>query len=48
MLSGQANDLIVNELADGDFLEKFISKPWDEEKLYQTIRPILENLGNSN
>lgn len=44
MLSGQANDLIVNELAEGNFLEKFISKPWDEEKLYQTIRPILESL----
>ena len=48
MLSGQANDIIVNELADENFLEKFISKPWDEEKLYQTIRPIIENLGNSN
>lgn len=44
MLSGQANDLIVKELAEGNFLEKFISKPWDEEKLYQTIRPILESL----
>ena len=44
MLSGQANDLIVKELAEGNFLEKFISKPWDEEKLYQTIHPILESL----
>lgn len=43
MLSGQANDIIVDELAEENYLEKFISKPWDEEKLYQTIRPLLDS-----
>ena len=44
MLSGQANDLIVQELSDEKHLEQFISKPWDEEKLYQVVRPILESV----
>jgi response regulator RpfG family c-di-GMP phosphodiesterase len=44
MLSGQANDLIVQELSDEKHLDQFISKPWDEEKLYQVVRPILESV----
>jgi CheY-like chemotaxis protein len=44
MLSGQANDLIVQELTEEKHLEQFISKPWDEEKLYQVVRPILESV----
>lgn len=44
MLSGQANDLIVKELNAEKHLEQFISKPWDEEKLYQVVRPILDSV----
>lgn len=44
MLSGQANDVIVQELSEEKYLEQFISKPWDEEKLYQVVRPILESV----
>jgi CheY-like chemotaxis protein len=44
MLSGQANDLVVKELNAEKQLEQFISKPWDEEKLYQVVRPILDSV----
>jgi len=44
MLSWRANDLIVQELTEEKHLEQFISKPWDEEKLYQVVRPILESV----
>jgi CheY-like chemotaxis protein len=44
MLSGQANDLIVQELSEEKHLEQFISKPWDEATLYKVIQPILDSV----
>ena len=41
MLSGQANQKSLNELKHRNLLENFIPKPWDEEVLFDTIRPIL-------
>jgi DNA-binding NarL/FixJ family response regulator len=43
MLSGQANPVSVNSLVQENLLESFISKPWDEEVLFNAVRPILEN-----
>jgi two-component system response regulator YesN len=44
MLSGHANPVYVNALQKDNLLESFISKPWDEEVLFNAIRPILENI----
>ena len=41
MLSGQANRISVEELQKDQLLETFIGKPWDEEVLFNTLRPIL-------
>ena len=41
MLSGQANKKSLNELKKQKLLDNFISKPWDEEVLFEIIRPIL-------
>ncbi len=41
MLSGQANQKSLNDLKKRNLLESFITKPWDEEVLFNTIRPIL-------
>ncbi|MFM7636678.1 MAG: response regulator [Crocinitomicaceae bacterium] len=41
MLSGQANKISVEELQNDQLLETFIGKPWDEEVLFNTLRPIL-------
>lgn len=41
MLSGQANRLSVDELVSENMLESFISKPWNEDDLFNAIRPIL-------
>jgi CheY-like chemotaxis protein len=43
MLSGQANTIQVNELEKDNLLTEFISKPWDEETLFNVLQPILEN-----
>lgn len=41
MLSGQANDLVVRQLLDDKLLDAFLPKPWDEDKLFSVIEPIL-------
>jgi DNA-binding NarL/FixJ family response regulator len=43
MLSGQANQISVDELVSENMLESFIAKPWNEDELFNAIRPILEN-----
>ena len=43
MLSGQANPVSVDSLVQENLLDSFISKPWDEEVLFNAVRPILEN-----
>lgn len=42
ILSGQANDIIVNQLQSKNSLEAFILKPWDEKELMDVILPILK------
>jgi CheY-like chemotaxis protein len=45
MLSGQANQVSIEELRADNLLASFISKPWDEEVLFAAISPmILEHL----
>jgi DNA-binding NarL/FixJ family response regulator len=44
MLSGQANPVSVDSLIKDNLLDSFISKPWDEEVLFNAVRPILENI----
>ncbi len=41
MLSGQANDEIVEKLLSDNLLDYFISKPWSEENLIKKIRLIV-------
>ena len=41
MLSGQANRSSVDSLKSENLLEEFIEKPWDEDKLFDTIRPLI-------
>lgn len=41
MLSGQANDEIVENLISQNLLDYFISKPWTEEDLLEKIRLIV-------
>ena len=42
MLSGHANPISIEALNKENMLESFISKPWNEEELFDTIRPILQ------
>jgi len=42
LLSGQANDLAVEELEREHLLYSFIGKPWKEEQLREVITPFLE------
>jgi FixJ family two-component response regulator len=42
MLSGQANQVSVDELKSENLLASFISKPWDEEALFAAIRPMIQ------
>ena len=44
MLSGQVNPVSVDSLVKDKLLDSFISKPWDEEVLFNAVRPILENI----
>jgi hypothetical protein len=44
MLSGHANPVSVDSLVKDNLLDSFISKPWDEEVLFNAVRPILENI----
>ena len=42
MLSGQANEIIVDELVNENVLFDFVAKPWEEEELFQLIQPLLK------
>jgi YesN/AraC family two-component response regulator len=42
MLSGQANQISVDELISDNLLSNFISKPWDEDDLMKAIRPLIQ------
>lgn len=44
MLSGQANPVSVDELIKDNLLDSFISKPWDEQVLFDAVRPILDQI----
>ena len=44
MLSGHANDISVDDLVNENLLDAFISKPWDEDVLFDAIRPILDKI----
>jgi YesN/AraC family two-component response regulator len=44
MLSGHANPVSVDSLVKDKLLDSFISKPWDEEVLFNAVRPIIENI----
>ncbi|MCH1479943.1 MAG: response regulator [Crocinitomicaceae bacterium] len=41
MLSGQANKSSVDTLKNENLLEEFIEKPWDEDELFNTLRPLI-------
>ena len=43
MLSGQANTTSINSLKEDDLLEVFLSKPWDENELFETLIPLLKS-----
>ena len=42
MLSGQANQVSVDELKSENLLASFHAKPWDEEALFAAIRPMIQ------
>ena len=44
MLSGHANPVSVDSLVKDKLIDSFISKPWDEEVLFNAVRPIIENI----
>jgi CheY-like chemotaxis protein len=44
MLSGHANDVTVYDLLNDNLLDAFIAKPWDENVLFDAIRPILDKI----
>jgi len=44
MLSGHANEVSVDDLVNENLLDAFISKPWDEQVLFEAIRPILDQI----
>jgi YesN/AraC family two-component response regulator len=48
MLSGQANDILVNELKEEDLIEEFISKPWNEDELFRVLKPFLKKTISEN
>ena len=43
MLSGQANTTSINSLKEDNLLEVFLSKPWDENELFETLIPLLKS-----
>lgn len=43
MLSGQANTSSVNSLKEENLLEQFLSKPWDESELFDTLIPLIKS-----
>lgn len=44
MLSGQANPVSVDALIKDNLLDSFIAKPWDEQVLFDAVRPILDQI----
>ena len=44
MLSGQANELVTQQLEEEQVLDGFISKPWNEEELREKVDPLLASL----
>ena len=42
MLSGQANSTSVKSLKEDNLLEQFLSKPWDEDELFETLMPLIK------
>jgi len=44
MLSGQANELVTQQLTEEQVLDGFIAKPWTEEELREKIDPLLSEL----
>ncbi|NDB34083.1 MAG: response regulator [Flavobacteriia bacterium] len=44
MLSGHANEVSVDDLVNEKLLDAFISKPWDENVLFEAIKPILDKI----
>lgn len=46
MLSGQASAIHVDDLVSDNLLESFISKPWDENELFDAIAPIINKKYN--
>lgn len=47
MLSGQASAIHVDDLVSDNLLESFISKPWDENELFDAIEPIINKKYNN-
>jgi FixJ family two-component response regulator len=43
MLSGQANSVQVSELQQHNLLHAFIHKPWNEDNLFEILKPILSD-----
>ena len=43
MLSGQANSVQVSELQNDKHLHSFINKPWNEDNLFNILKPILSD-----
>jgi FixJ family two-component response regulator len=43
MLSGQANSVQVSELQNDKLLHSFINKPWNEDNLFNILKPILSD-----
>ena len=41
MFSGKANKSSVDSLKSENLLEEFIEKPWDEDELFETLRPLI-------
>ena len=41
MLSGQANEIVVNELRNEGLIDAFIHKPWDEHEMIELVKGYL-------
>jgi CheY-like chemotaxis protein len=44
MLSGQANELVIQQLEEEEVLDGFINKPWSEEDIKEKVNPLLAGL----
>jgi DNA-binding NarL/FixJ family response regulator len=41
MLSGQANEVVVEELIEAGVIDAFVSKPWEENELLRKLEALL-------